>query len=92
MRLDFKTDGFWFFASFNLTEPLSSPPTFEQIGGFRQASYRPLSEQVPVRVWGNSPGSTATLTQAASVPLPSTLPLLLIGLLGIMAYRWRTCC
>jgi hypothetical protein len=92
MRLDFKTDGFWFFASFNLTEPVSSPPTFEQIGGFRQASYRPLTEQVPLRVWGNSPGSTATLT-AQSVPTaPETLLPLAFGLALIVGYRWRTRC
>lgn len=86
MRIDFRGEGFWFFASFNITQPLTTPPTFEQIGAFGQASYRPQSELVPLRVWGNSPGSTATLTQAASVPEPSTLFLLAVAF-GLMAAR-----
>ena len=80
LRLDFKGEGFWFFFSFNINEPLTTPPTFEQIGTFRQAAYRPESELVPVRVWGNAPGSTATLTQGA-VPEPATLSSLAIGLI-----------
>jgi hypothetical protein len=87
MRVDLRGEGWWFHSSFNLLESLTTPPTFEQIGGFRAARIQPQTGPVPTIFW-----DTGTLTQSASVPVPETLFPMLFGLMLIVGYRWRTRC
>jgi hypothetical protein len=85
LRLNFRDGaGLLFHFSFGLTEPVTTPPTYNQIGGLGEAIYR-VDGSVPLaRLINGSLSQTAPL----SVPEPSSWLLLTVGL-GAMLLRWR---